>query len=59
MNKIVILTSEPEPDYALIALLNMVFPDCEIRVVSSINGGLIEVTLGPSAQQRLTSQKGK
>ncbi|MBW1741014.1 MAG: hypothetical protein JRJ42_07760 [Deltaproteobacteria bacterium] len=33
MGKIVILTSRPEPDKALMALLNMVFPDCEIHIV--------------------------
>ncbi len=33
MDKIVILTSRPEPDNSLVALLNMVFPDCEMQIV--------------------------
>jgi hypothetical protein len=48
MNKIVILTIEPELDYALIALLNMVFPDCEVSLVFSPTEALDEVTTGPS-----------
>jgi len=36
MEKIVIISSQPDKD--LIALLNMLFPDCEIRVASSITG---------------------
>ncbi|UCG79601.1 MAG: hypothetical protein JSV60_06330 [Desulfobacterales bacterium] len=59
MNKIVILTSQTKPDNFLITLLNMVFPDCEVHVVYSINEAPQEVVLGPSAKHRLTSQKRK
>ncbi len=30
MDKIVIVTNKPEPDYGLLAMLNTLFPDCEI-----------------------------
>ena len=33
MKKIVIKTSQPEPDFSLIALLNTLFPECEIQIV--------------------------
>lgn len=33
MKKIVIKTSQPDPDYSLIALLKALFPDCEIQIV--------------------------
>ena len=33
MDKIVIVTNKPEPDYGLLAMLNTLFPDCEIRIV--------------------------
>jgi hypothetical protein len=33
MEKIVIVTSQPEPDDGLLALLNALFPDCEIQIV--------------------------
>ena len=33
MDKVVIVTSQPEPDYFLLAWLNKLFPDCEIQIV--------------------------
>ena len=33
MEKIVIVTSQPKPDQGLLALLNTLFPDCEIHFV--------------------------
>ncbi|MEA3416984.1 MAG: hypothetical protein U9R02_12665 [Thermodesulfobacteriota bacterium] len=33
MKKIVIVTSQPEPDYALLASLNTLFPECEVQIV--------------------------
>lgn len=33
MDKIVIVTSQPEPDEGLLASLNALFPDCEIQIV--------------------------
>ena len=59
MDKIVILTSQTEPDNSLIKLLNRVFPDCEVHVASSINEAPQELALGPSTEQRLTSHKEK
>jgi hypothetical protein len=35
MKKIVIVSSQQEPDYSLLALINMFFPDCEIQIVLS------------------------
>ena len=34
MKKIVIVTGKSEPDYGFYALLNTLFPDCEIQLVS-------------------------
>ncbi len=34
MEKIVIVTSKPEPDYGLLGLLNVLFPEIEIRIIS-------------------------
>ena len=34
MKKIVIKTSRSVPDYSLITSLNMLFPDCEIQIVT-------------------------
>lgn len=59
MDKIVILTSQTEPDNFLMTLVNMVFPDCEVHVVCSTNEAPQEVALGPSAKQHLNAQKGK
>jgi len=33
MKKIVIVTSRPEPDRALLASLNTLFPECEVQIV--------------------------
>jgi hypothetical protein len=33
VDKIFIITDKPEPDYALLTLLNKAFPDCEIEIV--------------------------
>lgn len=33
MNKIVLLSSHPEPSYDLLETLNELFPDCEIQIV--------------------------
>lgn len=33
MEKIVIVTSQPEPDDGLLASLNALFPECEVHVV--------------------------
>jgi len=33
VEKIVIVTSQPEPDDGLLTLLNAFFPDCEIQIV--------------------------
>ncbi len=33
MDKIVIVTNRPEPDYVLLAWLNTLFPDSEIHIV--------------------------
>ena len=33
MEKIVIVTSKPEPDYGLLRLLNVLFPECEMRII--------------------------
>ena len=33
MKKIVIVSSRPEPDYGLLALLNMLFSECEVQIV--------------------------
>jgi len=46
MEKIVIISSQPDKD--LIALLNMFFPDCEIRVASSRIEALDEALAGSS-----------
>ena len=32
MDKIVIVTSQPEPDYRLLSLASAAFPDCEIHI---------------------------
>ena len=49
MEKIVIISGQP--DKGLIALLNMVFPDCEIRVASSRIEALITAeALGDKGQ---------
>ena len=32
MKKIVIKTSRSEPDYIFLAMLNRLFPDCEIQI---------------------------
>ena len=36
MEKIVILTEQSEPDHDLLALLNALFPDCEIQIGSKV-----------------------
>jgi len=33
VKKIVIVTNRPEPDRALLASLNRVFPECEVQIV--------------------------
>lgn len=33
MKRIVIVTSQPEPDRTLLALVSEVFPECEIQIV--------------------------
>ena len=33
MDKIVIVTSKQEPDYGLLHLLNVLFPNCEVSIV--------------------------
>jgi hypothetical protein len=33
MEKIMVLTEQSEPDHDLLALLNELFPDCEIQIV--------------------------
>ena len=33
MKKIVIVTNRPEPDRALLASLNTLFPECEVQIV--------------------------
>ena len=33
MKRIVIVTSQPEPDHTLLALVSEVFPECEIQIV--------------------------
>ncbi len=33
MKKIVIVTSKPEPDYGLLHLLNVLFPNCGVSIV--------------------------
>ncbi|MBW1676321.1 MAG: hypothetical protein JRF30_03495 [Deltaproteobacteria bacterium] len=33
MEKIVIVTSQPKPDYGLLELVSTAFPDCEIQIV--------------------------
>ena len=33
MEKIVIVTSQPEHNYGLLASLNKLFPDCEVQIV--------------------------
>jgi hypothetical protein len=33
VDKIFIVTDKPEPNYDLLALLDKVFPDCEIEIV--------------------------
>ena len=33
MEKIVIVTSKPKPDYGLLELVSTAFPDCEIQIV--------------------------
>ena len=33
MKKIVIVTNWPEPDHGLLALLNTLFPGCEVQIV--------------------------
>jgi hypothetical protein len=53
MNKIVILTSQTKPDNCFITLLNMVFPDCEVHVVASINEAPQDAAYGPSVKQPL------
>ncbi|UCD86374.1 MAG: hypothetical protein JSV01_00910 [Desulfobacterales bacterium] len=55
MNKIVILMSRPQPDSALMAVLDTVFPDCVVRVVFSATEALEEATTGPYA----LSKKGR
>ena len=42
MEKIVIVTSQPEPDYGLLASLNALFPDCEIQIVFKKNETVAE-----------------
>jgi hypothetical protein len=34
MDKIVIVTRYPDPDHPMIRCLSMLFPECELRVVS-------------------------
>ena len=58
MEKIVIVTSQPEPDYGLLALLNALFPECEVQIVfkrvetsdqyqaDSFSGPVITETMG-------------
>lgn len=45
MEKIVIVSSQPYKDNPLIALLNTLFPDCEIHVTSSRIEALEEVLI--------------
>lgn len=59
MDKIVIVTSQPEPDYGLIELLNTVFPDCEVRVVFSATEALEKVTTGPCCISKEGRSNGK
>ena len=58
MDKIVIVTNQSEPDYGLIELINMVFPDCEVRVAFSETEAPEEVTTGPQLSiQRWKEQR--
>jgi hypothetical protein len=34
VKKVVIVTGKSEPDYHLFALVNAIFPECEVRFVS-------------------------
>jgi hypothetical protein len=42
LKKIVIVSSEPEPDECLLELVTTLFPDCEICVVSGMPGTLAQ-----------------
>lgn len=46
MDKIVIMTSKPVPDYRLLELASTAFPDCDIHIVTSTIDALDEATTG-------------
>ena len=59
MDKIVIVTSQPEPGYGLIELLITVFPDCEVRVAFSATEALEEIATGPCCLSKDGRSNGK
>jgi hypothetical protein len=42
MDKIVIVSNKPEPDYGLLHLLNVLFPNCEVNIVPRQIGSIKE-----------------
>ncbi|OEU81904.1 MAG: hypothetical protein BA872_06005 [Desulfobacterales bacterium C00003060] len=49
MDKIVIVTNRPQPDHSLFGLLNTLFPECEVDIVSRQTGTFEEDPAGCSS----------
>jgi len=58
VEKIVITTSRPEPDFSLIASLNALFPDCRVYIVFKDAGTVVEYSASCSSDLLMTCLKG-